>query len=183
MTDRRRLVAVSAAVAALIGGITAWHQRSAPEVPREPAPVVSTEGLRGLFASAFDDFRGQRQPFAQWQGKILVVNFWATWCAPCREEMPYFSRISEKNAAHGVQFVGITNDSPEAVRSFADQHGIGYPLLIGQGAIELSQTLGNHRSGLPYTLVLGRNGEPLLSHTGRLPESKLDDLLKAALTR
>ncbi len=157
-----------------------------PEKQTSQRPLqesASKEALSTLLNAQFDDHEGKPHSFSRWKGKILVINFWATWCAPCREEMPYFSQISEKYASKGVQFVGISNDTPETVRLFAQQHGVSYPLLIGGAQIvALSMDLGNRQSGLPFTLILDRNGEPLLARTGRLPEAELDGLLKGAAT-
>lgn len=174
---RRRLVlaGVLTAVAAFAAGV-ALRQYSTTRSPK--SGTVSEKAVAGLFGVQLPDSSGRLHAFAQWRGKALVINFWATWCAPCREEMPYFSRIAEKHAAKGVQFVGISTDSPDAVRSFAEQYRIAYPLLVGgPGAIELSATLGNSLKGLPYTIILGPNGEPLLTRIGRLPESELEKLL------
>ena len=144
--------------------------------------TVSREAVSRLFDSHFADYQGRQQSLAQWQGKILVVNFWATWCPPCREEMPYFSRLNEKYAPDGVQFVGISADPAHLVETFARQESISYPLLTaGDRSLELSKELGNTLQGLPYTLVLGRKREPLLSHTGRLTETELEALLKQNL--
>jgi thiol-disulfide isomerase/thioredoxin len=168
---------VFAAAAAFIIGTVMRQNTPAAKPPTSGA--VSEQALSGLFAIQLDDFRGRPHAFAQWKGQILVVNFWATWCAPCREEMPYFSRIAEKHAANGVQFVGISTDPAETVGAFAERYQISYPLLIGgPGAIELSAALGNGLKGLPYTIILGRNGEPLLTRTGRLPEAELEALLE-----
>lgn len=150
---------------------------------RQPQELVSKEALSTLLNAQFDDYDGKSYPFSRWKGKILVINFWATWCAPCREEMPYFSRIGAKFAVKGVQFVGISTDTPETVRFFAQQLGISYPLLIGgPQIIALSTELGNRQSGLPFTLILNRNGEPLLTRTGRLPEAELESFLRNAAT-
>ena len=139
----------------------------------------SRQAIDRLFATTLADVRGQPQAVAQWRGKILVVNFWATWCPPCREEMPYFSRLQSDYAAQGVQFVGIAVDSAEAVRHFAAREQISYPLLVGgQGIVELSAELGNHAAGLPFTLILDPNGEPIATRTGRLAEAELEDLLR-----
>lgn len=136
-----------------------------------------------LFATTLDDQHGQRQALAQWRGKVLVVNFWATWCPPCREEMPYFSRLHTDYAARGVQFVGIAADSAEAVRAFAAREPIAYPLLVGgPGIIELSTELGNRVAGLPFTLLLDRHGEPIATRTGRLAEAELENLLNRQLS-
>ncbi|HEY3531644.1 MAG TPA: TlpA disulfide reductase family protein [Casimicrobiaceae bacterium] len=109
---------------------------------------------------------------------MLVVNFWATWCAPCREEMPEFVRIQSRDAGKGVQFVGIAVDDAAKVRDFAHEIGLNYPALIGGfGAIELSRTLGNQLSALPFTVVLGRDGRVALTHLGPLKPAELDGLL------
>ena len=144
-------------------------------------PAIPAAELKQFFASDFIDHQGHRQAVSQWRGKILVVNFWATWCAPCREEMPDFSRLQEKYSDRGVQFLGIAIESREKIAVYADRSTVSYPLLAGgHDAVELSRSLGNGVGGIPYTLVLGKSGEPLLSHTGRLPAAKLDALLNAS---
>ncbi len=174
-----------AALCALVGAaaFTAGFL-ARPEKRVSPPPAqdfASKRTLSGLFDLQFNDYGGTPYPFSQWKGKILVINFWATWCAPCREEMPYFSRLSKEYAGKGVQFVGISADPPDTIRLFAKQHGVAYPLLVGgPQTVAMSIDLGNRQSGLPYTLILGRNGEPLLARTGRLPEAELERLLKSA---
>lgn len=178
----RRLIAAGAAATALACAAAVPAGGSA--APATTVQPISAATLRGFLDGDLNDHRGRRQPLSQWKGKILVVNFWAGWCQPCREEMPYFSRLNEKYAAQGVQFLGISTDPPEAVAAFAAAHPVSYPLLIaGPGAIELSKALGNRPGGLPYTLILGRAGEPLLTRTGRLPETELERLLEAAAKR
>ena len=170
---RRRIVLAAVALFACGTAVQAAQVRA-----------ISAVTLRSFLSSEFNDHRGRRQPMSQWKGRILVVNFWASWCAPCREEMPYFSRLHQKYAAQGVQFLGISTDPPDAVAAFTAKFAVSYPLLIGgPGTIELARSLGNQPDGLPYTLILGRNGEPLLTRTGRLPESELEALLEAALKR
>lgn len=180
MNLRRRQIVAACALAGVAAFITgAVLRQNAPAAKPPTSGAVSKQALSGLFVIQLDDFQGQPHAFAQWKGKILVVNFWATWCAPCRDEMPYFSRIAEKYTANGVQFVGISTDPAETVSTFAERYRISYPLLIGgPGAIELSAALGNGLKGLPYTIILGRNGEPLLTRTGRLPEADLEALLE-----
>jgi thiol-disulfide isomerase/thioredoxin len=110
------------------------------------------------------DSQGTPQSLAQWKGNVVVVNFWATWCAPCREEMPEFVRAQQELGPKGLQFVGIAVDDVDKVRAFAREIGLNYPALIGgYGAIELSKTLGNDLSALPFTVVLDRAGR--VAHT------------------
>ena len=169
------------AAVAFTAGLLIRPEKQNPQ--RQPQALVSKEALSTLLNTQFNDYDGKSHPFSQWKGKVLVINFWATWCAPCREEMPYFSRIGAKYAVNGIQFIGISTDTPETVRRFAQQHGVSYPLLIGgPQIIALSTELGNRQSGLPFTLILDRNGEPLLTRTGRLPEAELENFLKSAAT-
>jgi thiol-disulfide isomerase/thioredoxin len=157
------------ALAALaLGAGTAWY-RSRPTATADGAAIL------GL---VLPDADGQQQAVAQWRGKVLVVNFWATWCAPCREEMPQFVRIQARDAVKGVQFVGIAVDDAAKVRDFARELGLNYPSLIGGfGAIELSKSLGNSLSALPFTVVLDRGGQVALTHLGPLAPAELDGLL------
>lgn len=156
----------------------------AATVVTDEAPAIAATAIKALFSREFVDDKGEKETLARWRGKILVINFWATWCAPCREEMPYFSQIFGKYADKDVQFVGISSDSRESVETFAKQRAIAYPLWqAGPGAIELSQTLGNRIGALPFTLIVGKDGKPLFAHTGRLSQSDIERFLQTALAR
>ena len=127
------------------------------------APADAT----ALLALSLPDAGGQPQPLAQWRGKVLVVNFWATWCAPCREEMPEFVRAQKQYGPNGLQVVGITVDNANKVQQFAKELGLNYPALIGgYGAMDLSKGLGNELVALPFTLVLDRQGKVAYTHLG-----------------
>jgi thiol-disulfide isomerase/thioredoxin len=97
-----------------------------------------------------------------------VVNFWATWCIPCRDEMPEFVKAQREFGERGVQFVGIAVDDVAKVRDFAAELGLNYPALIGgYGAIELSKSLGNRVGALPYTVFIDRAGRINRAHLAR----------------
>ena len=167
----RRGVLIAAAIVAgavaLAAGLGVFQRSNAP----------ARDGS-ALLALVLPDAQGRDQPLAQWRGKILVVNFWATWCAPCREEMPHFVAAQARDGAKGVQFVGIAVDDVAKVQAFAAEIGLNYPALIGgYGAIELSKTLGNDLSALPFTIVLDRQGRVAYTQLGPLKATKLDDLL------
>ena len=176
--SQRLLVGVAAAICALLG--VAYHFGNAPS----SAPAWSAEGVAHLFATRLDDSSGNAQPIAQWRGKTLVVNFWATWCPPCREEMTIFSRLQAKYAANGVQFVGIALDTADNVSRYAQQQSIGYPLLVGDAyAGELAQQLGDASVALPYTVVINATDQVKLARLGRVGEDELDALLATESSR
>ena len=121
---------------------------------------------------------GKAASLSQWQGKVLVVNFWATWCPPCREEMPEFSHTQQKLADKGVQFVGIGIDTPDNIINFSKTNPVSYPLLMGSyETLKLTAELGNKSSALPFTVILDRNGRIAHSKTGKLDQAELEKLL------
>ena len=138
--------------------------------------------IAALDAAALHDLDGKAQPFEQWAGKVLVVNFWATWCAPCREEIPLFVSLQKKYGDRGLQFVGIAIDQPEKVRPYAAELGMNFPILIGGAdAIALTRILGNRAAVLPFTLIIDRAGRVVRREVGAAKEAKLEPLLSSLL--
>ncbi|MBI4741773.1 MAG: TlpA family protein disulfide reductase [Betaproteobacteria bacterium] len=164
------------AIIALAAGVYTGYGRSKPPFPG--IPKIESGSLEHLFASRWVGVGGDEVRFAKWRGKTLVVNFWATWCPPCREEMPGFSRLQRKHEANGVQFVGIALDTAENVQEFSKSFPVDYPLLIG-GSIgtDLTRKLGNLRLALPYTLVVTTDNEVRFARPGAISERELGDLL------
>ena len=180
MNRRKRLViGLFAALIALVAGILA----EIPFSEDAPHPSSTQNAVDQLWASHFYDTTGKSQSMAQWRGKILVVNFWAAWCPPCREEIPALSRLQTKYAAKNVQIVGIAIDLADNVKRFTKEHPASYPLLLAENqGIELARQLGNANLALPYTLVLGPQGEHLFRRLGKITEQELDALLQNAST-
>lgn len=136
-----------------------------------------------ITALTLPDTTGANQSMSQWRGKILVVNFWATWCPPCREEMPAFSRLAEKHAANGVQFVGISIDTLNNVLDFQKRTPVSYPLLIGtMETVQNTIPLGNNAQALPFTAIFDRSGVLHSVKLGRLAEAELAHTLLALET-
>ena len=135
-----------------------------------------------LLAVQLPDASGQVQRLDQWRGRVLVVNFWATWCVPCREEMPQFIRAQAEDGGKGLQFVGIAVDSADKVQKFSKDIGLNYPTLVGGlGAIELSRDLGNRLMALPFTIVVDRDGRVVHTQLGPLKPDKLHAIVDPLL--
>lgn len=135
-----------------------------------------------IYAARLADLGGGVQPLEQWRGRVLVVNFWATWCAPCREEIPGFVRLQQRHGARGLVFVGIAIDQPDKVAAFAREFGINYPLLIGGAdTLELLRQAGNRMAVLPYTVVIDRKGNVVSREPGGLKEARLEGLIEPLL--
>jgi len=145
-------------------------------------PALLQPGRRGqnefLLSASFPDLANRIRSLAEWRGKILVCNFWATWCAPCREEIPMLVATSEKYASRGAEIVGIAIDNGAKVREFAASFKISYPVLLAEaGGLDLMRQLGNNAGGLPYTVVADREGALVHRKLGILKPGELDDWL------
>ncbi|MBU3693985.1 MAG: TlpA family protein disulfide reductase [Rhodocyclaceae bacterium] len=137
---------------------------------------------QAIFAASLPDAQGQPHDLGQYRGKVLVVNFWATWCAPCIEEMPGFVRLQEKYRERGLVFVGVAIDDPDAVAPFMQKLGVNYPVLTAEAAgYELLKAAGDSKGVMPYTLVIGRNGEVAQTRSGIYRENELDQALATLL--
>jgi thiol-disulfide isomerase/thioredoxin len=168
MKKNNVLLAAIAALFAILGVI--WGSR-------HPGPDASASSATGkLFASSMKDTHGQVQNLSQWKNKPVIVNFWATWCAPCVQEMPELSALQSEIAPRNIQIIGIGIDSAKNIAEFAGKYKIAYPLYVGGlDASELSRQLGNEAGGLPFTLLIDRDGQVKKTYLGRL---KINELRK-----
>ena len=124
------------------------------------------------------DVDGTPQAVSQWDGRVMVINFWATWCAPCRHEIPIFVELQGLYADRGLQFVGIAIDDPVSVGEFALEVGMNYPRLHGQlDAMEVSKQYGNGVGGLPFTVVVNRDGEIVARKSGPFEHDEIEQLV------
>ena len=134
-----------------------------------PAHAATAGGASDLFAASLPDTQNHSQPLAQWKGKILLVNFWATWCHPCVQEMPALSELQTKGKIGNLQIIGIGIDTPDNIGQFAAKYKIGYPLYVGGvDASELMRKLGDGAGGLPFSLLIGPDGQVKKTYLGSL---------------
>lgn len=131
--------------------------------------VATIRPVEALFAASFPDQQGATQSLGQWRGKVVVVNFWATWCPPCREEMPELSAFQEQYRSRDVVVLGISTDDVAKIRDFAKESPTSYPLLAGDfEAMSLAESLGNNKGILPYTVLIRRDGSIAGAYLGRV---------------
>jgi thiol-disulfide isomerase/thioredoxin len=173
---KRLAVAATAVVAALALAAGLYFGIEQRTTAPDPSAVSA------LTRADLPDLAGSRTTLERWRGKIVVVNFWASWCPPCREEIPGLMRIQRKFAANGLQVVGIAVDSVEKSRQAAGEMGISYPVLVAEvQIIDVTRRLGNRAGGLPFTVVLDREGRLVTTHLGLLSEAQLEQLVKPLL--
>jgi thiol-disulfide isomerase/thioredoxin len=134
-----------------------------------PAPAVAN-----LLSQSMPDAKGQPQALSQLKDKILVVNFWATWCAPCVKEMPELSALQTEVTSKNIQLIGIGIDSASNIAEFASKYAISYPLYVaGMNGSELSRQFGNEAGALPFTVLIGKDGQVKKTYLGRLKMEEL----------
>lgn len=178
----KKKLAAFVAVAVVFGALGAVFGTK-----KEVAPVTTTMAAAGapaggqaatastsLYARTLEDLSGKPQAFSQWQGKALLVNFWATWCAPCVQEMPELSALADEENGKRFNVIGVGIDSTKAMSEFAAKHNIKYPLLVGgMGGTDIAREFGNANGGLPFTVLIGADGQVRKTYLGKL---KFDEL-------
>jgi thiol-disulfide isomerase/thioredoxin len=136
--------------------------------------LQSGSGAADLLAARFHDLEGRQRRLLDWQGSVLLCNFWATWCAPCREEVPLLVAAKQQLASSSGEIVGIGIDSVDKIREFVKTYKVNYPVLVADAtAINLLRGLGNRSGGLPYTVLLDRGGAVIHRHLGAMTEADL----------
>jgi thiol-disulfide isomerase/thioredoxin len=163
---------IIAALIALGVGMTARHLFSPVEKP----------GASALPEFNLPDLSGHQHNISEWRGKVLVINFWATWCPPCRKEIPDFVALQEQEAAKGVQFIGIALEDQEPVAEYLATTKINYPMLLGgDNGIALAHQLGNIVDAVPYTLIVNRQGQIIHRHPGEFSREQLEEIITPLL--
>ena len=165
----KRNVLVAGVIGLVFAGVGMYFG-SQHYMPAKP----ESSAVASLLAQEMADADGKMHKLSQWQGKTLIVNFWATWCAPCVEEMPELTALQTELAPKDIQILGVGIDSPSNVREFSAKYKITYPLYIaGMTGTELSRQFGNQAGGLPFTVIIGPKGDIKKTYLGRL---KMDQL-------
>ncbi len=140
-----------------------------------PAMVPSSRtDSHALNRLTLSDIAGKPQPLQQWQGQPRLINFWAPWCTPCREELPLLNHLYPAWHSRGVIFIGIAMDQPDTVRQFTQKTPLSYPDLIGQDdTLSLTRAWGNAQQGLPMTLLIDAKDHIRWIKLGRLNDTEL----------
>ncbi|WP_326537711.1 TlpA family protein disulfide reductase [Pseudorhodoferax sp.] len=170
MIRRSNLVLFGAGVAAAAAGAGwAWWRLRVAEGGEAPD---------GFWSLRFPRPEGGELDFASLRGRVVVLNFWATWCPPCVKEMPDLDRVHKAHAGRGVKVVGLAVDGPTPVRQFLQRQPVSFEIgLAGFDGTELSRALGNSAGGLPFTVVFGRDGRPRFRKLGQTHVDELNQWL------
>ncbi len=172
------IVGGAAAMLIALAGMAWWLDRPEATVDRLVTPERVEASSAVIYATSFPDLAGNPQSLGQWQNKLLVLNFWATWCAPCKEEMPLLAKLQSEYGSKGLQIVGIAIDSRANVSNFSMASPVGYPLLPDEArAIDFSRRLGNRLGLLPYTIVFRAGGEVIFTRMGVVREAEMHQLI------
>ena len=171
-TNRRTAMYAGVAVLAAMAGVgVAWKRQA-----EQDAGAIASDVMQAFWAAEFDTPTGESLPTLSFQGRPLVINFWATWCTPCIEEMPLIDAFFQENKEKNWQVLGLAIDQPSRVRQFLSQFPVSYKIgLAGLTGTELGKTLGNEVGGLPFTVVLDAQGRLIQRKVGKLTP---DDIKK-----
>jgi len=180
MFNRANLLIVAVAiVGAALGLLVGQHFERPAEIAIPPGVTVLKPGDARPDLS-FADMSGNTRRLSEWNGKVVLLNFWATWCGPCREEMPLLDRT---RGANGLEVVGVAVDDPEAVKDYLKDYPVGYPILLGDDAANPELLFGDRRSVLPYSVLIGKDGTLLAQREGSFTPQLLRDWLSKNLPR
>ncbi len=154
------------------------------ETVKKSAGLVSATDmlLTGLPRPDFEmkDPDGKVHSVSEWDGKVLVLNFWAPWCTPCKKEIPVFNDLQEKFADQGLQFVGLAVDTPDEVKNFLKKMPLNYPTLVGEDdAMDIARIYGNNIGALPYTVIIDRSGKIVFTRKGDMKKAEAEKIFSS----
>ena len=174
----KNLLLLITAVLTLIGGY--WIAQSL----RPPADQTTSITFGGgtMIDFTLPDLEGKMRSLSEWRGKVIVLNFWATWCPPCREEIPLFTALQKKHPDGDLQVIGVAIDEKTAVLMFRQFVRMNYPVLLSDDAtLKLVAQYGNRMGSLPYTVIIDRNGSIVARKLGEINQLELNSLVQPHL--
>ena len=174
MNRRQWMMIGGISLLALLAGIFSSHWITQTGLASDPS-------IKAFFANSWQTPEGKPANSDDWRGKMLVVNFWASWCPPCVEEMPTLDKIAQEYASKNVLIVGIGIDSPSNIREFLEKTPVSYPIVIGglEGS-NLAKQMGNSQGALPYTVIVNQNGKAVFTKLGKISEEELKKAINSA---
>ena len=173
--NRNHLLLAAVGLASMLAGVALFHvmQSNEPVASAEPPPSIE---LHSIPLSKLD---GQQSVLSDWNNRILVINFWAPWCAPCRREIPALIEIQREYAARDLLILGLAFDFEPSVREFAAEYDINYPLFLVEGRSSMYNAAFSNPSGsLPYTAILGPERNIRFQHNGELSADQLREQIE-----
>ena len=183
---KRYLPFVLVAVLAAFVGYQLQQYSRVPDINEQAnnVPAKKKESMVGHKADNFAlmDTDGNERQLSEWQGKVIAINFWATWCPPCREEIPAFVELQQAYSEKGLQFVGIALQTTDEIRDFLVEFNVNYPSLVGgQEVMAIAEQLGNGIGALPYTVIFDRDGIIQFTKRGTLSKTEAEDIITRLL--
>ena len=144
--------------------------------------LANDPSIKAFFANSWQTPDGKSANSENWRGRVLVLNFWASWCPPCVEEMPALDKIAQEYSSKNVLIVGIGIDSPSNIRQFLEKTPVSYPIVMGglEGS-NLSKQMGNTQGALPYTVIINPQGKSIYSKLGKMSEEELRKVINSAI--
>ncbi len=166
-------------------GVQRFLQKDNHQLPPE-MPKAAVSDVVGAYRPAFElkDIEGKLRNMDEWNGKVLLVNFWATWCPPCKREMPAFIELHNEYEKKGFEIIGIALDDKDSVQDFVNTLGVNYPVLTAENnGLALSRAYGNHIGALPFSVFIDRAGIIQFVKVGEISKQQVIDVIKPLLKK
>lgn len=184
MTKHQKTASLALIIALVAGGLGYLFASRLNPPPQPVAPVASAPAVAPEFRPVFSlgDVAGESRSITEWDGKALLINFWATWCPPCRREIPLLNELQARHGPRGLQVIGIALDSRQAVAEYQQKTPLDYPSLYGElDAIAVGKQFGLDLYGLPVSVLTDRQGRIVAVHMGELLREEAEAFLAKAL--
>jgi len=173
----------------IAGGAGFGFQRYLQNEKRDLPPVVPESTINNVIGTTrpafkLKDMQGQLRNIDEWNGKVVLVNFWATWCPPCKKEMPAFMQAYKQYKEQGFEIIGIALDDVDSVQNFIDVLDVNYTIMAAEHkGLELSRIYGNRIGALPFSVFIDRDGIIKLTHAGELSKQQVEDIIRPLLAK